>query len=375
LITPETTPPSNSNHLPDGTYADGGTTTIGTGAVGSDGTFDITASPAFADGQHILTATETDAVGLISAQSVGFSITVDRDPGEQAGLKLTVGTTIIGPTAASAVPFTIAGLDPEDTGTVTFLDSSGNVVQVTVNGGQTSYTANLTTLTDGAITSSLAVNIDPAGNSFTVVSGPTVVLEQNQASRVFFDAVSQTASGVLWTTQGIPNDAQLVPNAPASSDLMMAAVGTQLLFFGYNGSTNNWQLWKTDGITTVMVTNVNPGGRGLFPGGNNPGSNIGLLASQDISVGGTLFFTADDGTYGEQLWKSDGSAAGTTMVSDINPGIGAWGIGPVLIYPYLTNVSGAVFFAANDGIHGTQLWKFDGTGAGTTMLTSYTSPA
>ena len=41
------------------------------------------------------------------------------------------------------------------------------------------------------------------------------------------------------------------------------------------------------------------------------------------AVGDTLFFTADDGVNGNELWKSDGTEAGTVLVKDINPGSGS----------------------------------------------------
>ena len=39
------------------------------------------------------------------------------------------------------------------------------------------------------------------------------------------------------------------------------------------------------------------------------------------NVNGTLFFTADNGTSGRELWRSNGTAAGTFLVRDIYPGI------------------------------------------------------
>src|SRR5262245_35748572 len=59
-----------------------------------------------------------------------------------------------------------------------------------------------------------------------------------------------------------------------------------------------------------------------------------------VNVNGTMFFTADDGIHGRELWKSNGTAAGTVMVQDIIPG--AQGSDP----RYLTNVNGTLLFTA-----------------------------
>ena len=70
----------------------------------------------------------------------------------------------------------------------------------------------------------------------------------------------------------------------------------------------------------------------------------GLMAG----VGPTLYFISDVGGT-EQLWKSNGTAAGTVMVKDINP-IGS-------SHPrFLTYVNGALYFTANDGSNGWELW-------------------
>src|SRR6187401_3462016 len=49
----------------------------------------------------------------------------------------------------------------------------------------------------------------------------------------------------------------------------------------------------------------------------NPG---GYVPPRPVSTGGTVFFEAALPAYGPELWRSDGTAAGTAMVKDINPG-------------------------------------------------------
>ena len=70
------------------------------------------------------------------------------------------------------------------------------------------------------------------------------------------------------------------------------------------------------------------------------------------AVGDTLYFTADDGVNGRELWKSDGTEAGTVLVKDINPGSGG-------SFPSsMTAVGDTLYFTANDGVNGRELWAY-----------------
>lgn len=81
---------------------------------------------------------------------------------------------------------------------------------------------------------------------------------------------------------------------------------------------------------------------------------------------GTLFFTANDGASGKELWKSDGTSVGTVRIKDILIGSRSSSI------RYLTNVGGTLYFRANDGTNGDELWKSDGTNAGTLLVDDIT---
>jgi ELWxxDGT repeat protein len=121
------------------------------------------------------------------------------------------------------------------------------------------------------------------------------------------------------------------------------------LFFEASTSGYGSELWKSDGTAdgTVMVRDINPPPYG----GSNP--------SNFTNVDSLLYFTANHYMTGIELWKSNGTwngSVGTDLVKDIYPGpsVGSTGNGNP---SWLTNVSGTLFFSADDGTHGRELWK------------------
>lgn len=65
---------------------------------------------------------------------------------------------------------------------------------------------------------------------------------------------------------------------------------------------------------------------------------------------------------GTELWKTDGTTAGTVLVKDIFAG--AFDSSPT----FLQELNGAIIFSAEDATNGTELWKTDGTTAGTVLV-------
>ncbi len=79
-------------------------------------------------------------------------------------------------------------------------------------------------------------------------------------------------------------------------------------------------------------------------------------------LNGIAYFTADDGIHGSELWRSDGTDAGSYMVKDVEPGSGTSGI------TNITAANGKIYFTATTSANGTEPWISDGTDAGTQIL-------
>ena len=121
------------------------------------------------------------------------------------------------------------------------------------------------------------------------------------------------------------------------------------MFFSADDGEHGQELWKTNGTPggTQFVQDINPTGDS-FP--------IGFL-----SYGGRAYFDANDGEHGVETWKTDGTEAGTKLVKDINPAGNVLTTGRAVI-------NGTVLFNAADPIHGLELWKSDTTASGTLLV-------
>jgi ELWxxDGT repeat protein len=174
-----------------------------------------------------------------------------------------------------------------------------------------------------------------------------------------------TDDGGLWTTDGTAaGTAEVKDFSGAHHDGFvdwLAANGSTLDFTTWD-SAGGYQLWKSDGTAanTVQVASIDAGA--TLPDSSVRPENL-------TTVGNELFFTASDGTHGRELWASDGTQAGTQMVTDINPGSAdAVSSNTLDVNVPLTQLNGKVYFAADDGTHGQELWSSDGTTAGTQMV-------
>jgi ELWxxDGT repeat protein len=81
-------------------------------------------------------------------------------------------------------------------------------------------------------------------------------------------------------------------------------------------------------------------------------------------AGGLRFCAADDGVHGQELWCTDGTVAGTRLVADLHPGFP----GSYLAAMAPAGSGTRIVFQASDGVHGNELWCSVGTASGTRLL-------
>src|SRR4029453_14555059 len=101
-------------------------------------------------------------------------------------------------------------------------------------------------------------------------------------------------------------------------------------------------LWKSTGLGIELLKDFGP-----------PVYLSSLNFSGLTSFGGALYFSTFDSVAGVELWRSDGTPAGTARFADLNPGGSSSSPGE------LTVVGGRRFLFAADDLAGRELWILD----------------
>ncbi|MBD0255643.1 MAG: hypothetical protein ICV83_07975, partial [Cytophagales bacterium] len=154
----------------------------------------------------------------------------------------------------------------------------------------------------------------------------------------------------------------IAPGADSSNAYGFTDVNGTMFFAASQGTGNRYTLWRSNGTTAGTV----PVKTFVSDAKNHPPAHF-------TSVGGVLYFAANDGRTGLELWKSDGTPEGTVLVKDLAPGSFAEA---GVTYPnrsnpaHLTDVNGTLYFTTRGGT----LYKSDGTPEGTVPIKSGVQP-
>ena len=92
-----------------------------------------------------------------------------------------------------------------------------------------------------------------------------------------------------------------------------------------------------------------------------------IPSGQGVQYNGIILFVGNDGVHGNELWRTDGTSSGTWIVKDIRTGTQSSGLTLNFAEKKAVYHNGDIIFTANDGVHGTELWSTDGTSEGTTL--------
>lgn len=205
--------------------------------------------------------------------------------------------------------------------------------------------------TDGTPSGTVMVaDINPTGHSL-----PRHLTPHN--GLLYFAAGDGTNEYALYKTDGITTTKIAVPdntNTYGVSAINDIVSFNGYLFFQAYDPVHHWELWRSDGTTsgTAMFIDIEPNYTPINPGGYPKNLKV---------IGNKLFFSAKKNNTDVELWVTDGTVNGTVMVKDINPSGASM---PSDFFEY----KGWVFFGADDGVNGIELWTSDGTPGGTYMI-------
>ncbi|HOR29229.1 MAG TPA: hypothetical protein PLG73_14535 [Candidatus Sumerlaeota bacterium] len=117
------------------------------------------------------------------------------------------------------------------------------------------------------------------------------------------------------------------------------------LYFRAHTPESGLELWKVDSTTKspILIKDINPG---LSDGLEYTEPHSSLCPNTQpyyAALGGNLYFAADDGLHGLELWRTDGTTSGTALVRDIKNG-------PLSSNPISLSATSRLFFRADSSV-------------------------
>jgi ELWxxDGT repeat protein len=230
---------------------------------------------------------------------------------------------------------------------------------LTAVGNRLFFVANVETpntevwVSDGTPAGTRAATAFPAGG------GPFSYWLKPVGSRVYFLADDIVHGMEIWVTEGTPESTRMVtdfgyelpfPSEPG----LLEEVNGRLVFLAYDGIHPDYELWTNTGT---------PESTAPLP---ETCLSCQFHRSPLIKAGGRLLFRGLDAEHGTELWSTDGTPAGTRLVADICPGTCDSITDDEQVLPW---PGGALLLPAHDGVHGDEIWFSDGTAAGTRRMT------
>lgn len=188
---------------------------------------------------------------------------------------------------------------------------------------------------------------DGASKPILLKAGVQFGSAKSFGSRVFLSGNDGLVGSEPWVSDGTAEGTHLVADVAGSSGgsnpMAITPLGDSVLFWANDGR-NGFQLWRARGKEAELVRQIVPGPNGIV--------------APLVTSGGLTYFSAPKDGEGLELWRTDGTDAGTVRVRDIVPGEDS--SAPRAISPY---GSGVVFGTSNG-----EIWRSDGSEQGTALV-------
>jgi ELWxxDGT repeat protein len=179
---------------------------------------------------------------------------------------------------------------------------------------------------------------------------------------VLFNALDTNSVDGLWATNGTVSGTHeitgIANTGPQGIDPLYITPFNGTALFNGTDTSNQFQLWTTNG--TAAGTHELTGISGASASGLDP--RYMHVYNNEVLFRGN---SGVPGNYIPNLWVSDGTAAGTHLLSGI---ANAFSGGLLGDDPDFTNFGGRVLFRGRDAANNVGLWTTDGTAAGTFEL-------